>query len=401
MPSSRLYDQPHQFEPLIPRAEVRDALLAKAHRLQKEGMRATGRAHQSVMQAMAPLLRAVNSYYTNKIEGQHTLPREVEAALHDQFSQDADVRRRQRLALAHMATETWAERNFADRPWRELFDPEVIAALHRHLFAQLPGDDRRLADGSTMAPGAWRTREVRVGAHEAPRAAAVPAFLARMQEVYSGTREGELALLAVACAHHRLAWVHPFEDGNGRIARLHSHLLLHRMGLTAGVWSPLRGLARSQARYYERLAHADLPREGDLDGRGNLSERQLVNFCDYFLDCCTDQAVFMRDMLDLDRMPERIRACLSFESTRPGSAIRLEAEHPLYLLFVAGQLERSVFKRMTGLAPRTADRVLRDLLARGLLSSPTPKGKLRFGVPLLALRFYFPRLWPEAEADVG
>ena len=42
----------------------------------------------------------MNSYYTNKIEGQHTLPREVEAALHAQFSSDADVRRRRNELLA-------------------------------------------------------------------------------------------------------------------------------------------------------------------------------------------------------------------------------------------------------------------------------------------------------------
>ncbi|MFV0681186.1 Fic family protein [Ottowia sp.] len=396
-----LYTQPHQFEPLLPRAEVREALLAKAHTLFREGLQTNGRAHSSVMQAMAPLLRAVNSYYTNKIEGQHTLPREVEAALDNRFSSDADVRRRQRLALAHMRTEDWAEHNFQDRDWRELFAPEVIAALHRHLFAQLPEEDLRLKGGSLMPPGAWRTGEVRVGTHEAPAAACVPDFLARMAEVYQGTRDGELALVAVACAHHRLAWVHPFADGNGRVARLHSHLLLHRLGLTHGVWSPLRGLARTQAVYYERLAHADAPREGDLDGRGNLSERQLVAFCDYFLTTCIDQARFMGELLDLSHVQERIRACLSFESTRQGSDIRLQAAHPLYLMFVSGTLERGSFKRMTGLPGRSADRLLSALLARGLLTSPSPKGKLQFGIPLHALRFYFPRLWPEAEADAS
>ncbi len=401
MPAGPLYAQPHQFEPLLPRAEVREGLLAKAHDLQLQGLRTGGRAHHSVMDAISPLLRAVNSYYTNKIEGQHTLPREVEAALNNDYSPDADVRRRQRLALAHMQTERWAEQNFESTPWRELFAPDVIAALHRHLFAQLPEEERRLKDGTVMEPGAFRLKDVAVGRHLAPAAASVPAFLQRMHEVYSGVREGELAVVAVACAHHRLAWVHPFADGNGRIARLHSHLLLYRMGLTGGVWSPLRGLARSHARYDERLDGADAPREGDLDGRGNLSERQLVAFCDYFLDICIDQACFMRDMLDLDRVQERIRACLSFESTRADSAIKLEAEHPLYLMFVSGQLERGVFKRMTGLPARTAERLLSGLLNRGLVVSPTPKGKLGFGIPLDALRFYFPRLWPEAEADVG
>jgi hypothetical protein len=35
---------------------------------------------------------------------------------------------------------------------------------------------------------------------------------------------------------------------------------------------------------------------------------------------------------------------------------------------------------------------------RGLLVTDSPHGKLRFGVPQHALRFYFPHLWPEAEA---
>ena len=29
-----------------------------------------------------------------------------------------------------------------------------------------------------------------------------------------------MGLVAVACLHHRVTWVHPFRDGNGRAARL-------------------------------------------------------------------------------------------------------------------------------------------------------------------------------------
>ena len=155
-------------------------------------------------------------------------------------------------------------------------------------------------------------------------------------------------------------------------------------------------------RYYACLAAADEPRRGDLDGRGNLSEAALVAWIDYVLDVCLDQVSFMRSTLNLQTMERRIAACLVFEQQTLESGVRIEALRPLHYLFLSGtELERGEFKRMTGLAPRTADRVLRELLARGLLTSPSPKGKLHFGVPLRALRFYFPRLWPEAEADVG
>lgn len=402
-----LYDQPHQFEPLLPSDSAAQGLLEKAHTLLGLAHQVTGRADPSAMKPLAQLLRGMNSYYTNKIEGQHTLPSQLESALKKQFSPDEDISRKQRMAMAHMDAELWAETTYAGVDWRTLFEPEVVCALHEQLFAPLPEGDRIIKDPDhseldyDMQPGLLRTRQVRVGQHEAPSAVSVLPFMRRFADVYKTTRTGELAVVAVAAAHHRLAWIHPFPDGNGRVARLHSHVLLQSMGLTNGVWSPLRGLARTQSDYYLRLAQADMPRHGDLDGRGNLSEKCLVEFIDYFLDTCIDQARFMASMLNTQTMRSRIRACLAFESAQAGSGIRMEAEFALHLLFTSGPMERGEFKQITGLATRTAERMLQALEARGLVRSDTPKGKLIFGVPFHALRFYFPSLWPEAEAQAG
>ena len=215
-------------------------------------------------------------------------------------------------------------------------------------------------------------------------------------------RRGEAALVAAAAAHHRLGWIHPFVDGNGRVMRLHTHTLLHALGYTGGLWSPLRGFARTVDRYYACLAAADEPRRGDLDGRGNLSEAALVAWIDYVLDVCLDQVSFMRSTLNLQTMERRIAACLVFEQQTLGSGVRIEALRPLHYLFLSGtELERGEFKRMTGLGERTAVNLLTSLIKRGLLASDSPQGKLRFGLPLHALRFYFPALWPEAEADAS
>jgi Fic family protein len=129
-----------------------------------------------------------------------------------------------------------------------------------------------------------------VGRHDAPAAHAVPAFLQRWSDVYGRARRGEAAVVAAAASHHRLAWVHPFLDGNGRVARLHTHLLFHAMGLSHGLWSPLRGFARSEARYKALLQAADEHRRGDLDGRGNLTQAGLVEWIAYVLQVCTDRA---------------------------------------------------------------------------------------------------------------
>ena len=190
-------------------------------------------------------------------------------------------------------------------------------------------------------------------------------------------------------------------DGNGRVMRLHTHTLLSALGYTGGLWSPLRGFARSTERYYALLADADSLRRGDLDGRGNLSEQALIAWVDYVLDVCQDQVGFMANMLDFDTLKARIEACLVFEATVEKSGVRQESLRGLHYLFLSGdEMMRGDFKAMLGMSDRGATDALGALVKRGLLKSDSPQGRVRFGLPQHALRFLFPRLWPEAEADV-
>jgi Fic family protein len=393
-----MYDAPHQFEPLLPSSLKQEPLLSKAHDLARG---ATQLAGLPVAPALRGLLRGMNSYYTNRIEGQHTRPLEIEQALARIFSGNADLAARQRLALAHIEAEAEVEKRYVgDEGACQLYSVAAVCDLHRELFSRLPAEDLLAAEGEPIEPGGLRGREVQVGQHVAPTFKSLPGLLGRWGEFYGGIRRGEAALLALAAAHQRLGWIHPFVDGNGRVMRLHTHAVLSALGYTNGLWSPLRGFARNVDQYYLRLAEADMPRKGDLDGRGNLSEEGLVAWIDYVLDICLDQVRFMGGLLDISAMERRIAACLIFEEETLRSGVRRESLRPLHYLFLSGgELERGEFKTMTGLGQRTAGSALAALLERGLLKSDTPQGKVRFGLPLHALRFYFPALWPEAEAD--
>lgn len=401
-----LYDDPAQMEPLLPSEHRLGPLLEQAGDLIRAAHQLAGMCQPHALAGLRVLLRAMNSYYSNKIEGQHTLPLEIEQALRNDYSTDADKARRQRLALAHMATEQSLEARWAGWDVQAIWSPQMVCDIHQDLFARLPEADRLLSGGAAgpagddvLQPGALRTRQVSVGVHAAPAAQCLPACLARWGSFYSQVRRGELQVLAMAAAHQRLAWIHPFRDGNGRVARLHTHLVLGQLGLTNGLWSPLRGFARSQETYYARLAAADEPRAGDLDGRGNLSEQALVHWMAYVLAQCLDQVRFMAGLLDLQGMKDRIAACLSFEQNVVKLGVRTEALRALHYLFATqGELERADFKAMLGLGERLATAQVAALLKRGLVLSDSPYGKLRLGVPQHALRFYFPRLWPEAEA---
>jgi Fic family protein len=401
----QLYDSAHQFEPLLPSPAKMEPLLERASDLTRAATALGSSAMPTAHLELRALLRSMNSYYTNRIEGEHTRPSDIDRALLADFSSEPDLARKQRLALAHIRTEQFCEEalDSAAQPEEtvaQLYTPVLLKYLHHELFCQLPAVDLTLGDGSLMVAGALRTRGVAVGRHEAPTSGSLPAFIARWGAVYGGVRRGEAAIVAAAAAHHRLAWMHPFLDGNGRVARLHTHLLMHAMGLSRGLWSPLRGFARSEERYKALLQAADQHRRGDLDGRGNLSQAALIDWITYSLDIFTDQANFMAKMLDIPAMKGRIAAALSFEEQTRRAGIRVEALRPLHYLFAAEfELSRADFKAMTTLGDRVATETIAALCREGFLVSDSPYGKLRFGIPPRALRFYFPALWPEAEQD--
>ncbi len=388
-------------------AEARlEPLLARAHDLSRA---ATLLAGTRVPPELRSLLRSMNSYYTNRIEGQHTRPHEIDQALRKDFSKDAKLAAKQRMAVAHIEAEVALEQRYAvgntggeagGDAARALYSADAVQVIHQALFGRLPAEDLFTHEGEPIVPGQLRLREVRVGEHVPPEFASVPAFLQRWASFYGGVRRGEAALVAMACAHQRLGWVHPFIDGNGRVMRLHTHTLLSALGYTGGLWSPLRGFARSTERYYALLADADSLRRGDLDGRGNLSQQALIAWADYVLEVCQDQVSFMASMLDFQTLMPRLEACLVFEATVEKSGVRQESLRGLHYLFLSGNdIARGDFKAMLGMSDRAATDALGALVKRGLLKSDTPQGKVRFGLPQHALRFLFPRLWPEAEAD--
>ena len=380
------------------------ALLEKASDLIREAASLGASAAPGAAVQLRELLRSMNSYYTNRIEGEHTRPSDIERALLKDFSKESDVARRQRLAVSHIQTEIACERLIQAKldsgetviPW--LYSTQALVWLHLQLFGGLTPEDLTLADGSLLTPGQVRTRGVAVGIHEAPNAEALPSFLSRWEEVYGHSRRGEASIVALAAAHHRLAWVHPFLDGNGRVARLHTHLALHAQGLTNGLWSPLRGFARSEEKYRGMLKAADEHRRGDLDGRGNLTEAGLIDWISYTLETCIDQVRFMRKLLDVGSMRERIQAALIFDESKK-TGVRKEAALALHYLFSTNsELGRAAFKQMTGLGERVATDLISSLLKNGYLATDSAYGALRFAIPRSALRFYFPDLWPEAEA---
>jgi Fic family protein len=216
-------------------------------------------------------------------------------------------------------------------------------------------------------------------------------FEGRYKFATLGTAE---RILAIPAAHHRFNFIHPFPDGNGRVSRLMSHAMAIEAGIGAhGLWSISRGLARgleSRGDYKQMMDLADTPRQSDVDGRGNLSEKALADFVLWFLKVCLDQVTFMTGLFDLKTLGRRLRRLVD-----ESDVLKPEAAGLLEETLVRGEVDRGEATRITGLPERTARRVLNDVIEAGLLASDTPKGPVSLRFPASSLEILFPRLYPQ------
>ncbi len=348
------------------------------------------------------MVRIMNSYYSNLIEGNNTSPRDIERALSGQMDDDSERRDLQVESAAHVRLQAEIDELAANGQLPDPCDQSTIKWLHAEFYRGVSNKMLMIGEGSKirqMVPGDFRSGEeqnVAVGRHEPPSSNRVAAFMAYFHERFRIDRMGTSArILAIATAHHRFAYIHPFLDGNGRVARLLSHAMAHHAGIGAqGLWAVSRGLARginSRSDYKRMMDHADMPRQGDIDGRGNLSLAALVQFTDWFLKTCLDQIEFMSGLFELRKLCDRLEKYVG-----QNDGLRPETARLMKPLLAHGEIERGQLPAMLGLPERTARRVIGDLLADGIIGSTTERGPVSLRFPTKTHDVLFPRLFTES-----
>ena len=192
-------------------------------------------------------LFAERVYSSNAIEGSTLTIRETRLVL--EAGTVLDLKRgreaQEALSLAEAArqVEAWVWEGVA---WHDL---SRLISLHKTLLTGV----------SDQIAGQIRTRDVMIrGArHQPPSAARVPELVNRFLEMLSDAEPATHGLVLAAWAHWAIARIHPFEDGNGRLARLWQDLLLLHARYTVAI-------IRLQDRtgYLKALARAD---DGDFN----------------------------------------------------------------------------------------------------------------------------------------
>lgn len=405
MPEIReLFDNPAALEPLFPTDRAGE-LKELAAELLRKSARLSAALHPVTRRSVVELLRSMNSYYSNLIEGHNTHPLAIEKALHNDYSSDPALRALQLESKAHVEVQVLLEQRLEKEPETDVCSPEFLGWIHKEFYERLPEEFRvvktRSGGEDRVVPGELRQCEVEVGRHIPPTFSSLPRFLGRFAEAYRADRLDPLQrIIAAAASHHRLAWIHPYLDGNGRVTRLFTHAYFIR-AKTDGhrLWMVSRGLARRRDDYMTALASGDAQRRNDLDGRGNLSDEGLTRFCRFFLGTAIDQVDFMTELLDLDSMQERILLVAERWVARTHSAE--EIPHLLRDVFLRGEVTRGEATRILNKPERTARRILGTLVEEGLLVSHGPGEPLRIGFPAALVGYFLPRLYPEGvELDI-
>ena len=349
---------------------------------------------QGILESLADLVRSMNCYYSNLIEGHDTHPVDIERALNGDYSSNPEQRNLQLEAKAHLAVQQWIDQGGLHG---RAVTSEGICEIHSRFATLLPegllwASDPETNERLQVVPGALRQRDAKVGTLIPVSPGALPRFLAEFEKAYSslGTTE---AIIATAAAHHRLLWIHPFLDGNGRVARLMSHAVLLETLDTGGIWSIARGLARNVGTYKRHLAACDLPRRNDLDGRGNLSEEALIIFTSFFLQTCLDQVMFMEELVQPERFKHRVLGWVAEEVN--AGALPAKSGRVIEAILYRGEMRRGEVPGLLDASDRHARRTIAALIKQGVVTATSTRAPLRLAFPARLAPRWMPGLFPE------
>ena len=395
------------FTPLLPndnQGNIDAELLSMAEELCIKSASLAGSHAPQILYGIRELLRKVNSYYSNQIESEGTHPIDIDKATRQEFSSNSKEKQLQQLSLVHIEVQKYVESYFTEE--RTPYSRDFILDVHRALYSHpdmvhfLQIEDKENHKIIEMVPGKLRERNVRVGQHIAPKHNDIPSFFSTYELLYrvpNHTTQAKQIIYALA-SHHRLMWIHPFLDGNGRTARLVLDGIFSSMKLDGyGLWNISRGLSRRSEEYKRYLALADMARQGDLDGRGALSTKTFISYIKFMLEIALDQVDFMSKNLKMHSLHERIESYvrLSKEGLLNVKPLPKYSEFLFKELLMVGEVPRGKAMDIIHTKNRTATTLIKELTQMDFLESDTPKGAIRLKFNAHFASYIFPELIPQ------
>lgn len=177
------------------------------------------------------------------------------------------------------------------------FDRAIISEIHKILVDELTLPPT--GEGSRY-PGMLRPINVSIqkSSHTPPEAIKVPELFDELMEFVNQPLKTQYHLLAIALSHHKMAWIHPFDNGNGRLVRMFTYALLIKQGFqvkSGRILNPTAIFCMDRNKYYEMLALAD-----------SEEEDNVLEWCLYVLEGLRSEIEKIDNLLDLRYMVDVI-----------------------------------------------------------------------------------------------
>lgn len=151
-------------------------------------------------------------------------------------------------------------------------DRAYISEIHKIVTQNLQSPPR--GEGS-KDPGNLRTKNVKIqgSAHVPPDSSCLLDYYEKFLSFINAKNSKQYDLLILAIAHHRFSYIHPFDNGNGRVGRLLNYALIIKLfNVQSRVINPSAVFYENRDEYYKNLSIAD-----------SLKDKDVLIWVEYFL----------------------------------------------------------------------------------------------------------------------
>ncbi len=221
----------------------------KLERVRTQLKTAAGDEHP-LLDEMRRLFGHLSSLLSARIEGNRTTVADsLAAAARGNLSADDGVQEILNLEEASRFIDETVSQDF-------VFTEYFIRSLHSKAVDGLQREGDK-------TPGGYRSTQVVISQaqHIPPGPESVSADMRELVKFINQDVLPQHQLLQTAIAHHRFVWIHPFSNGNGRVARLLTYAMLVKQGFTSvsgyRALNPTIVFGADRNLYYEKLSEAD------------------------------------------------------------------------------------------------------------------------------------------------
>lgn len=211
-----------------------------------------------------------------------------------------------------------------------IIDNHIDRGFISHLHNMVVNGLQREGSGT---PGVYRHHNVAINksVHRPPEFLHVTDLMEELLTFIQQPNDKKFDLLKIAIAHHRFAWIHPYDNGNGRMARLLTYAMLIKHGFdvrkSQRILNPTGLFCVNREAYYEKLSLAD-------DG----SSAGLVTWCVYVLKGLVDEITKIDKLADYEYLSKEILV----PAIKYGQAIKSISDEDAKILIRSAQFGKIV-----------------------------------------------------------